>query len=90
MKSRLVTATDVAAKVVEGRYGSVNKPIQCVITNVGTATLYIGGADVDSTDGYPLASGLTFDAFLTGEAVWGVCASGATTSVNWIVLGAES
>lgn len=72
MQGRLVTVTGAAAAVVlvDGTNGSHDKPIRCTIKAV-TQTVFLGGADVDATHGYPLLStDAPLQLVIAGEKLW--------------------
>jgi hypothetical protein len=77
--------TTTATRVVTGT-GQAGAPMGVGIKapSSNTQTVYIGGEDVDSTDGFPLTPGdsIAVD-LLAGEQLWVVAASG-TQALNVI------
>lgn len=84
MKARVVTVDTTAAIIADGVV-----PCSAIIRNNGATTLYIGGSDVDGTDGFSLAQGAAVQLDLVNEKVYGVTAS-STTTVSIIATGSEA
>lgn len=75
------TVTVSAPVVFVGKPSTAGDPDSVLIKSpsTNTATIYIGGTDVSSANGYPLAPGdpaIGLDANTT-EAVYAVCATGS-------------
>jgi hypothetical protein len=61
---------------------------QCMVKNVGTATVYIGGSNVTTANGFPLEIGEAATCDLgRNEALFGIVASG-TQNVRVMEVGA--
>lgn len=75
MKSRAVSVTDTATRLdtTTEQWGS-----SLVFYNNGTATIYIGGADVTTANGAPVPSASWSPGFELGnlDALYGIVASG--------------
>lgn len=52
-----VGPTPVALNVAEG---AGSDPVTLAVRNNGAATVYVGGSDVTTADGFPIAAGATF------------------------------
>lgn len=62
---------------------SANRPsprLSITVQNTSGATLYLGGATVTDTTGYPLASGATFNADCAG-GLYGYSVAGGTVNI---------
>lgn len=60
--------------------GSLTDPISVVVKNIGGASVYLGGAAVQSTDGLELAAGETLAVDLMGgDVLYAVTASGTVS-----------
>lgn len=75
------TVTVGSPAVTVGKPSSVLDPDSCLVKSpsTNTATIYIGGPDVSSSNGFPLAPGdsaIALDANAT-EAIYAVCATGS-------------
>ena len=87
MKAYKVTVTDTVVELVPR--DNINRPVYVQIE--GNHTVYIGGADVTSAQGFPIAKhespiqgGLP-----AGDGLWGICASGQTESIRIITVDAD-
>ena len=83
MKAYAVTVTDEPTLLVEA--DDLNRPVWMQIT--GNKTVYIGGADVSSAQGFPIVK---HSAPLAGglppkTRLYGICASGETDEVRIII-----
>ena len=56
------TATTTAALLVDAQGASAQAPRYIKIANVGSTTVYVGGSDVTTSNGYPI-SGTSSDSF---------------------------
>lgn len=81
--SRAVTVTTTATKLdtqneMDRKVGSA-----IVVSNTGSVTVYIGGPNVTTTSGIPLAAGGIFsdDGLIPGDDYYGVVASGSSSVV---------
>lgn len=73
--SRAVSVTTTATRLDNATSGSSSQG--AAIYNNGAATVYVGGADVTTSNGYPLAAGAQLTADLTeGDALYGRVATG--------------
>lgn len=84
------TVGTAASLVVDGRYGSSNKPVSFIAyVPEGGQVVYLGGSDVSVANGMPIQVGtyVTFD--LQGDDIWMVVAS-STQDVRVLILGAGS
>lgn len=72
------TVTTTAALLVDASGASAQAPRYIKIANVGANTVYVGGSDVTTSNGYPIANGAS-DSFtqLAADHMYVV----ATTSV---------
>lgn len=81
MKSLRVQVTTAKTMVVGGRAddpmislgGSVGYATAAIIRNLSSGqTVYIGGPDVDTTQGFPLAAGEDLEVDIVGDIIYGV------------------
>jgi hypothetical protein len=56
MKSEVITANGTAQAVVSAD-GTSNYPMAALILNNGAATVFFGGADVSTSNGFPILTG---------------------------------
>lgn len=70
-----------AERIIDAGAASVNDRTTALVKNNDAAiTVYLGGSDVDTTDGFPLPAGSTLVIDLgRGDDVWAVAASGTPT-----------
>ena len=74
VQSRTVTVTTTASRIDQEDGGSQG----FAVYNNGSATVYLGGSGVTTSNGYPLAAGehMGADLDFREEAIYAVCASG--------------
>jgi len=68
-----VATTATALAAVDDDFSSIE------VANVGAATVYIGGSDVTTSNGFPVAAGASWyppQSLAGGERVYGIVASG--------------
>jgi hypothetical protein len=89
LKSSKPTITNGAAKIVDASKISVGDYVTVLITVPSGAanSVYLGGPNVTTGNGYPIAAGATwgFDKLGPGDDVWLVAP--ANTDVNVLVAG---
>ena len=66
----------------EGATGDIPKTV--VLTGGSADDIYIGGSDVDSTDGYPIGANTLTILLGPGDDLWAVAGSG-TPTINVLV-----
>lgn len=75
-----VTVTTSPTVLSNPVYGSAGDPISVVVKNIGGASVYLGGAAVQSTDGLELAAGETLAVdLLAGDVLYAVAATGTVS-----------
>ena len=74
--AEVTVATTATALHAAEEVGS--DPISLVVNNIGASTIYVGGSDVTTSNGYPIAAAgsLTIDRLSPGERLYGIVASG--------------
>lgn len=78
-----ITATATAAAIVTAGDTAAEGRDDTLVHNVGAVTAYLGGADVDTTDGYPLAAGEVVGLhLLSGDDLYAVTAAETTTELR--------
>lgn len=80
-----VSVDDSAAVLLFAPTGSKGDESPGAIHNeTGGDTLYVGGSDVTSSDGIPIAAGTTMNVteLLPGEDIYGICASAETATAR--------
>jgi len=85
IRSTAVSVSTVATLITsEGGAATAQSPVGVYLANVGSSTVYIGGDDVTTSNGYPVAgtSTATFYMFPKDD-LYGISASG---SINVRVL----
>lgn len=93
MRAYLVSITTTAAPVVPTQaeitaspsartwVGDANVPASFHLYNPGPDTVYLGGANVDTTNGFPLLSGASVEIDLIADSIYAIKA-GAAQNVN--------
>lgn len=83
--SNQVAVGDTATEIIPGESTG---PCISVVNRSATAA-FIGGADVTADTGFELkADEILMDVQLApGEELWGICATGETTTVHFLVTG---
>lgn len=79
MKSSQATITATAAVVVDGRDGNNGYPLSATVKNSGSTTMYVGGSDVNSSNGFAIGAGEAVSVDLVNDQLYAVTASGTTT-----------
>lgn len=97
MKGKWVSVPNSATVLVDqsaGHAGSATKPTSVAILNPsGNETLYIGGADVNTTTnstagtGFPIAAGSQITVDLQGDTLYGRFPSAGPAWVNVLIVG---
>jgi len=79
MISKLVTLSTTPTKVASANNTSITDPATVLITEA-SADVYVGGADVDATDGTKIVAGGYFSwQMLPGDDVYVVASAGTPT-----------
>lgn len=73
----LTTATVLDASSPPAMFGN-----GCTVYNDGPNTCYLGGEDVTSTTGFPIASGGSFDLVALPSRTWAICAPATTATLR--------
>lgn len=76
MIAHAVTITDTPTLIAEVSGASIVPNSILVHSLAGNDTVYLGGSDVATTNGFPLDPGATLGWDLVGEEIYGVVASG--------------
>lgn len=72
--SRAVSVATTATRIDSSEGGQSSQGL--AVHNAGEATVYLGGVDVSTANGYPLAAGEHFSADLAqGDLLYGVVAA---------------
>lgn len=78
-----ITATATAAALVTAGDTAAEGRDETLVHNVGAVTAYLGGADVTTTHGYPLAAGEVVGLrLLSGDDLYAVTESETTTELR--------
>jgi hypothetical protein len=87
MKAYKVVVTDTVHELVPR--DNINRPVYLQIE--GNNTVYIGGSDVTSAQGFPIVKhGAPIQGGLgVGDGLWGICASGQTETIRIITIDAD-
>ncbi len=87
MRAYKVAVTDVVTLLVER--DNINRPVYLQIE--GNSTVYIGGSDVTSAQGFPIIKhGAPIQGGLpAGDGLWGICASGQTEVIRIITTDSD-
>jgi hypothetical protein len=82
MKAYKVVVTDAVTQLVP--VDNLNRPVWVQIE--GNNTIYIGGSNVTSAQGFPVAKHAApiQGGLGVGEGLWGICASGQTETIRII------
>jgi len=85
IKAEIEALSITAELIYTSTSGHSDSPQGVVILNSDASiTVYIGGEDVDTTDGFPIAAGASVSLdLIVGEAIWAVAASG-TPNINML------
>jgi hypothetical protein len=87
--SSKITVTTSPTLVGKGANGTANKPVSSAIYVPTGATIYFGGKNVSTTNGYPVVGPNTLSIDLIAETIWAVVAAG-TVDVQVLHLGTDS
>lgn len=81
VRSSVLTVGTTAAQIAPGTDTDNPGYRDVAVQNTSQVTIYLGGSDVTSTTGFPLApgAGLTFDDVQPGSRPFAVVASGSAT-----------
>lgn len=87
MKAYKVTVTDAVTQLVPR--DNINRPVWLQIE--GNNTVYIGGSDVTSAQGFPIAKhAAPIEGGLpAGDGLWAICASGLSEVIRIITVDAD-
>ena len=77
--TNIETLSTTAEKIVDAGKATGALPITVVLTGGSADDIYIGGSDVDSTDGYPIGSGTLTLLLGPGDDLWAVAGTGTPT-----------
>lgn len=71
-----ITVNTTVQKILDAEAGNANVPASIIVkVPTGGATLYLGGAQVDATDGFPVAAGESFAVDSVTEDIYAYCAT---------------
>jgi hypothetical protein len=87
MKAYKVVVTDTVTQLVPR--DNINRPVWLQIE--GNNTVYIGGSDVTSAQGFPIAKhAAPIEGGLpVGDGLWGICAAGQSETIRIITIDAD-
>jgi hypothetical protein len=87
MKAYKVVVTDTVTQLVPR--DNINRPVWLQIE--GNNTVYIGGSDVTSAQGFPVAKhAAPIEGGLpAGDGLWGICAAGVSETIRIITIDAD-
>lgn len=87
MKAYKVVVTDTVVNLVP--VDNINRPVYVQIE--GNNTVYIGGSDVTSAQGFPIVKHTApiQGGLGVGDGLWGICASGQTETIRIITIDAD-
>lgn len=87
MRAYKLTVTDSVVELVPR--DSINRPVYVQIE--GNNTIYIGGSNVTSEQGFPIVkhSAPLQGALGAGDGLWGICAAGQTETIRIITMDAD-
>ena len=87
MRAYKVTVTDTVTQLVER--DNLNRPVYVQIE--GNNTVYIGGPNVTSDQGFPIVkhSAPIQGGLGVGDGLWGICASGQTETIRIITIDSD-
>lgn len=81
MQSRAVTVTPTRMIVARGGTAIVPKAILILVVSDAPATVYIGGPDVTTGNGFPVQPGETLGWDMKGDELWAMAGSNADIRV---------
>lgn len=82
--TNIETLSTTAELLVSASGATASLPKTVVLTGGSADDIYIGGPDVDATDGYPIGSGTLTILLGPGDDLWAVAGS-ATPTINVLV-----
>lgn len=82
--TNIETLSTTAELLVASEGATASLPKTVVLTGGSAADIYIGGSDVDSTDGYPIGQDTLTILLGPGDDLWAVAGSG-TPTINVLV-----
>jgi hypothetical protein len=87
MKAYKVVVGDTVVELVAR--DNINRPVYLQIE--GNSTIYIGGPDVTSAQGFPVAKHAApiQGGLGVGDGLWGICASGQTETIRIITVDSD-
>lgn len=87
MKAYKVLVSDTVVNLVP--VDNINRPVYVQIE--GNNTVYIGGSDVTSAQGFPIVKHTApiQGGLGVGDGLWGICASGQTETIRIITIDAD-
>ena len=87
MKAYKVVVTDAVTQLVP--VDNLNRPVWVQIE--GNNTIYIGGSNVTSAQGFPVAKHAApiQGGLGVGEGLWGICASGQSETIRIITIDSD-
>lgn len=87
MKAYKVVVGDTATQLVPA--DNINRPVWVQIE--GNNTVYIGGSDVTSAQGFPIAKHAApiQGGLGVNEGLWGICASGVSETIRIITIDSD-
>jgi hypothetical protein len=89
-KSRAVTVTDTATRLDSDEADTRYAGSAVGGKNVGANTIYVGGGDVTTANGVPVAAGEWLPGvgdINQGDKLYAVCAAGLTSEVRMLEVG---
>lgn len=82
MKGVIVTVQTTATLILDGTSGSsVYERAAIVSVPSGGQTVFLGGPDVDATNGFPMAAGTSIELQVVNEGLYGIVGA-STQAVN--------
>lgn len=87
MKAYKVVVGDTVTQLVPA--DNINRPVWVQIE--GNNTVYIGGSDVTSAQGFPIAKHAApiQGGLGVNEGLWGICASGVSETIRIITIDSD-
>jgi len=87
MKAYKVNVTDTVVNLVP--VDNINRPVYVQIE--GNNTVYIGGSNVTSDQGFPIVKHTApiQGGLGVGDGLWGICASGQTETIRIITIDSD-
>lgn len=87
MNTAAVDVTSSATEIITAATGTAQRPATILLQNQGSTVVYLGGADVSTSNGIQLKAeaALSLD-LLAGETLYGIT-GGATQEVRYLLSG---